>query len=66
MLIPDKKKIKGYEEGVIEKVKDLNNQNGVGDIIETEALDTIGNAYYTRRIVDTISSVERIYVVSSC
>ena len=43
--------------------------NGVPDdeaILEPRSLDTVGNALFTRRIVDSIKSVEAIYVVSSC
>lgn len=43
--------------------------NGVPDdeaILEPRSLDTVGNALFTRRIVDSIKSVDTIYVVSSC
>ena len=35
-------------------------------IMENESLDTIGNAFFTRNIADSIKNVTSIYVVSSC
>jgi uncharacterized SAM-binding protein YcdF (DUF218 family) len=35
-------------------------------ILETKSLDTIGNAVFSRRIVDMIKDIDVIYVVSSC
>lgn len=35
-------------------------------IIEAQSLDTIGNAFFTRKIIDSMQGVTNIYVVSSC
>jgi len=35
-------------------------------IKETESLDTIGNAVFTRKIVDDLKEISEIFVVSSC
>jgi len=35
-------------------------------IKETESLDTIGNAVFTRKIVDDMKEVSEIFIVSSC
>lgn len=44
-------------------------ENGVADsaiYTETRAKDTIGNAYFTRQIVDAMDDVDRVHVVTSC
>lgn len=45
-------------------IKHKINKNCV--ITETNSLDTIGNAFFTRKIIDTISNVSDVYIISSC
>lgn len=35
-------------------------------IVEDNSLDTIGNAFFTRKIIDAIPNISDIYVISSC
>jgi len=35
-------------------------------IIESKSLDTIGNGFFTRKIIDRIKNIKNIYVISSC
>lgn len=35
-------------------------------ILEPNAMDTIGNAYFTRKILDELTNCSDVYVISSC